>query len=77
MISSMLKRDNQVLWAAERERPDFAGKEGDDNFFDSMATTDEMVREPDPHSLSALPDRGAFVTQFRSLSPSCSSILRW
>lgn len=57
MISSMLKRDNQVLWAAERERPDFAGKEGDDNFFDSMATTDEMVREPDSHSLSALPDR--------------------
>lgn len=41
---SMLKKDNQVLWAAESERPDFAGKECDDNFFDSMATTDEMVR---------------------------------
>jgi hypothetical protein len=77
MISSMLKRDNQVLWAAERERPDFAGKEGDDNFFDSMATTDEMVREPGPHFLSALPDRGTSVTQFRSPSHSCSSILRW
>ncbi len=38
-----LKKENHLLWISETDKPDLGGKEDEDNFFDAMATTEELV----------------------------------
>ncbi len=43
LYARQLKKENHLLWVSGTDKPDLGGKEDEDNFFDAMATTEELV----------------------------------